>query len=121
MSNKSFIIETTLSGKYLIDIIKQAKELNFKVVLIYLFLETTDENIFRVKNRVLNGGHNVPTEDIKRRFKRSRKLFIEVYKSLVDEYLIYFNGDDNYELIANQNTILDEELYKGFLDGANNE
>jgi len=99
--NKSFIIETTLSGKYLIDIIKQAKELNFKVVLIYLFLETT--------------------EDIKRRFKRSRKLFIEVYKSLVDEYLIYFNGDDNYELIANQNTILDEELYKGFLDGANNE
>jgi predicted ABC-type ATPase len=119
--SKSFIIETTLSGKYLIDIIKNAKELNFRVVLIYLFLETTDENIFRVKNRVLNGGHDVPVEDIKRRFKRSRKLFIDVYKNIVDEYSIYFNGDDNYELVANQNTILDEELYKSFLDGANNE
>lgn len=61
---KSFIIETTLSGKYLKKVINKAKNNNFKIVLIYLFLETDTENILRVKNRVLNGGHDVPTDDI---------------------------------------------------------
>ena len=36
---ESFIIETTLSGKYLIKIINKAKQKGFRVSLIYLFLE----------------------------------------------------------------------------------
>ena len=71
--DKTFMIESTLSGKYLKDVIKKAKEKNFKVVIIYLFLETEDENILRVKNRVLNGGHDVPQDDIRRGYFRSRK------------------------------------------------
>jgi len=83
----SFIIETTLSGKYLVKIIKDAKKQNFKISLIYLFLETNTENIYRVKNRVLQGGHNVPTDDIIRRYYRSRKLFENVYKIMVRSFI----------------------------------
>lgn len=118
---KSFIIETTLSGKYLIKIIKEAKKKNFRVSLIYLFLETNTENIYRVKNRVLRGGHNVPTEDIVRRYYRSRNLFEHVYKDLVDEWMLFFNGDDNFELVENQDELYDEELKKLFLEGMENE
>ena len=75
--NDSFVVETTLSGKYLIDYIKKAKSLEFEVILIYLFLETPDTNIARVKNRVLNGGHHIPKEDIIRRYYRSKKNVLE--------------------------------------------
>ena len=79
--NNSFVIETTLSGKYLVNVIKKAKELDFHTSLIYLFLESNEENIYRVKNRVLNGGHDVPVDDIIRRYYSRRSLFYNTYKN----------------------------------------
>jgi len=77
---KSFIIETTLSGKYLIKYIKLAKKKKFKIVLFYLFLDNYNSNIARVYHRVLNGGHFVSEEDITRRYFRSKKMFWSLYK-----------------------------------------
>ena len=51
----SFVIETTLSGKYLVKYIKKAQSNGFQVEMIYLFLEKAEENISRVAHRVLNG------------------------------------------------------------------
>lgn len=113
--DKSFMIESTLSGKYLKDVINKAKKKDFQVVLIYLFLETENENISRVKNRVLNGGHDVPENDIKRRYFRSRNLFWNTYKDMVNNWMLFFNGDDNYELIAEDNEVLDTEYFNLFL------
>lgn len=112
---KSFMIESTLSGKYLKDVINKAKEKDFKIVLIYLFLETEDENISRVRNRVLNGGHDVPLEDIKRRYFRGRNLFWNTYKDMVDKWMLFFNGDDNYELIAEDDEVFDTEYFNLFM------
>ena len=113
--NKSFMIESTLSGRYLKDVIIKAKEKGFKVVLIYIFLESEIENILRVKNRVLNGGHDVPEVDIKRRYTRSRRLFWNNYKNMVDKWMLFFNGDDNYELVAEDDEILDLEYFNLFI------
>ena len=113
---QSFVIETTLSGKYLVKVIEKAKHNDFRVVLIYLFLETPTENIYRVKNRVLKGGHDVPDDDILRRYFRSRKLFEQIYKGLVDEWMLIFNGDDNFELVENQDELYNEELKRIFLE-----
>ena len=115
--NKSFIVETTLSGKYLIKVIKKAKANKFNIVLIYLFLEDDSEHILRVQNRVLNGGHDVPIEDIKRRYIRSRRLLMNLYKDMVDNWILFFNGDDNYILVSEDNKIQDEELYNKFIAG----
>jgi len=120
-NHESFIIETTLSGKYLINVINKAKTQNFKIVLIYLYLATDIENILRVKNRVLKGGHNVPQDDIIRRYYRSRKLFWNVYRNLVDKWMLFFNGDDNFELVAEDSNVIDEELFKIFLEEIENE
>ncbi len=113
--DKSFMVETTLSGKYLKKVINKAKENNFKIVLIYLFLETDNENILRVKNRVLNGGHDVPVEDIKRRYIRSRELFMNLYKDMVDKWILFFNDDNGYDLVANSEQIFKDELYSMFM------
>ncbi len=117
--NKSFVIETTLSGKYLVKYIQKAKELNFYISLIYLFLETPKTNILRVQNRVLNGGHDVPIEDIIRRFYRSKKMFWNIYKYIVDEWIIYYNSNEVFEEIADDSKIFDQEKYQEFLKDTN--
>ena len=119
--NNSFVIETTLSGSYLVKYIKKAKSLGFYISLIYLFLETPKTNILRVKNRVLNGGHDIPTDDIIRRFYRSKNMFWNVYKDLVDEWIIYYNSNEVFEEIADQNKIYDNEKYQEFLKDIKNE
>jgi len=113
--NDSFILETTLSGKYLEKVIKKAQKAGFFVSLIYLYLDNSVENILRVKNRVLAGGHNVPEKDIVRRYMRSKNLFLFLYKDIVDEWSLFYNGDDKFELIANNKMVIDEITYSNFL------
>ena len=111
---ESFIIETTLSGKYLVNYINQAKKLEYRVVLIYLFLEKPEINIERIKNRVFNGGHYVPDEDVIRRFYRSKNLFCSLYKNIVSSWSIYYNSDEIFEKVADEKTIFDNEAYNKF-------
>lgn len=84
-TEKSFAIETTLSGKNHIKTIERAKKIGYQVVLIYSYLDSPILCENRIKIRVLNGGHNIPKEDIIRRFYRSKKNFWNIYKNLVDE------------------------------------
>ncbi|MDK9693190.1 MAG: zeta toxin family protein [Sulfurimonas sp.] len=111
---QDFIMETTLSGRYIVKIIEKAKKLGYETTLFYLFLETPEINIARVKNRVLKGGHNIPTEDIIRRFYRSRKLFWNLYKQKVDSWYLFYNSDDEFEEIANSQDGI-EMVYDEFL------
>ncbi len=113
--NISFVIETTLSGKYLINYIAKAKTLDYKVSLIYLFLENPNSNISRVKNRVLNGGHHIPKDDIIRRYYRSKNLFYNIYKDMVDNWSLYYNSDEIFEKIANNKEIFDDVKYNEFI------
>ncbi len=124
-SNKSFAIETTLSGKNHIKTIKRAKEVGFKVVLIYSFLDNPTLCEKRIKIRVLNGGHDIPKDDIIRRFYRSKKNFLYVYKDIVDEWNLFYNGASEYILVAqavnNTLEIFNENLYNNFIRNNEND
>lgn len=74
-SNKSFAVESTLSGNNIIKIIEKAKQKNYRIVLVYSFLQNCATCIARVKNRVKNGGHDVPEADIVRRYCKSITKF----------------------------------------------
>ncbi len=89
--------------------------LGYKISLIYLFLENPNTNILRVKNRVLNGGHHIPKNDIIRRFYRSKNMFHNVYKDMVDSWSIYYTSDEIFEKIASDNKIIDNEKYIKFM------
>ena len=41
------------------------------IVLVYIGTERVETNLGRIRDRVLAGGHNVPEEDVRRRYKRS--------------------------------------------------
>jgi predicted ABC-type ATPase len=68
---ESFAVETTLSGKTYRHVAKQARELGYFVVLIYVGTESLEINLQRVRSRVEKGGHHVPEADQRRRYPRS--------------------------------------------------
>lgn len=120
-SRKEMIIETTMSGKYLVKIIQKAKAIGYEIDIFYLYLANVTDNIARVQNRVFNGGHNIPKEDIIRRYYRSRHLFFTLYKKYADRWFLFFNADDEFEEVANfadsELTILHESYYEMFTKG----
>lgn len=63
-----FTQETTLSGKKTLKTIISAKEKNYYIRLFYVAVSSAEESVRRIENRVSKGGHNIPEEDVKRRF-----------------------------------------------------
>jgi len=73
----------------------------------------------KIKIRVLNGGHDIPKDDIVRRFYRSKKNFWNLYKDIVDEWNLFYNGLSEYTFVAHSDNgtieIYNENLYNGFI------
>ncbi len=63
-----FTQETTLSGKKTLKTIIAAKEKDYYIRLYYVAVSSAEESVRRIENRVSKGGHNIPEEDVKRRF-----------------------------------------------------
>lgn len=66
----SFTQETTLSGYKTEQTAKQAREAGYYVRLSYIALDTAQESLARIENRVRRGGHDIGREDVLRRFSR---------------------------------------------------
>lgn len=66
----SFTQETTLSDHKTLTTVKRAIEKGYYVRLYYVGLKTVEESISRIENRVRKGGHNISSDDVKRRFDK---------------------------------------------------
>jgi predicted ABC-type ATPase len=92
-SESSFIVETTFAGNTYIKLMRQAKSRGWLVVLMYIGIDNPNMNILRVADRVKLGGHDVPREDILRRYERSLANLSKAAK-IVDELILYDNSTD---------------------------
>jgi predicted ABC-type ATPase len=95
-TNENFAFETTLATKSYKSKITEAKNKNYNVTLLFFWLQNVDLAIERVKTRVLEGGHNIETEVIKRRYLN---LF-DIYRPITDEVMIFDNSEGKHDLIA---------------------
>lgn len=122
--DENFAFETTLSTKSYKNKIIEAKEKGYRVTLLFFWLQNIELAKERVKVRVLEGGHNIPSEVIERRYKRGIKNLFDIYLSIVDGALIFDNSEGRHELIADKQingllNILNQEkfnLLKSYYD-----
>lgn len=68
--------------------------------LFFLWLPSAELAIARIKERVLEGGHHVPAEDVRRRFVRGINNFFTAYESLFDSWMLFDNSKAKPILIA---------------------
>lgn len=87
-----FAFETTLSGKTYVRMINKWRNEGYVVKLFFLQLESVELAIRRVRQRVREGGHSIPEEDIRRRFASGMRNFDELYCRIVDEWALYDNS-----------------------------
>jgi len=71
LSRTSMSLETTLTGATIIRRIRDAKDAGYEVSLRYVALSSVEFHIIRVEQRVLKGGHDIPTETLRRRYEAS--------------------------------------------------
>jgi predicted ABC-type ATPase len=106
--NENFAFETTLATKSYKSKVINAQKNNYTVSLLFFWLQNVDLAIERVKTRVSEGGHNIETEVIRRRYKNGIKNLFEIYLSIADEVMIFDNSLGKPELIAEK--VLNSEV-----------
>ena len=123
-TERDFAVEVTLAGKGFERIIRRLKRAGYTVTIIFLFLKSPDVCIARVRNRVMAGGHDVPEEDIVRRFYRSKHNFWHIYKDQVDQWHLYYNSGEQAQEVAvgalGQSTVINEDLFELFIQNISN-
>lgn len=72
----------------------------YRVVLFFLWLPNAEMAVARVENRVKQGGHRVPTEDVRRRYKTGLKNLFAFYRQIVTEWWLYDASPSPPQLIA---------------------
>lgn len=98
--DESFAFETTLSGHIYARMIPEWRNSGYRVRLIFLQLPDPKMAISRVKMRVAQGGHNVSSRVVRRRFDAGQRNFQDVYKYLVDNWEWYDNSGMTPQLIS---------------------
>ena len=107
----SFAIESTLSGKTLVAMIREAKVCGYRILLHYIVIGSATQAVARVALRVRLGGHDVPEEDVRRRFDRSRRHFLKDYLPLADEWGLWDNQMPPPRQIADSETHTLDQLH----------
>lgn len=98
-TRQSFIFETTLSSQHSINTMRDAKAAGFTVGLYYTALDSVETNIERVKQRVEAGGHDIPEDDIRRRYLASLDKLTAALKFADEALLIDNSGIQPREVI----------------------
>jgi len=108
----SFAFETTLSGRGHLRLLSEAKAAGYQIAIYYLWMPEPAALPLRIGHRVLAGGHNVPTDDVMRRYVRSRAN-IRDYAALADTLLVFDAVPTTQRLIYRRNgdeTAIDRKL-----------
>ena len=94
LKKKSFTFETVLSTRRNLDLLIRAKKQGFFIRCIYVLTVDSQINVYRVRQRFLNGGHDVPSDKVISRYFKALSLLPELI-SVCDVCHIYDNSLEN--------------------------
>lgn len=97
-SRKSFVLETTLSGKRELPFASKAKDQGYRIRVAFIAVRDPGVSMMRVAQRVAGGGHNVPPADVTRRFARSIENLPGLV-SMADRAFIFDNSGKRRRLL----------------------
>lgn len=110
-----FAVETTLSSKSYISIIKNAKSKGYAIRMLYIWLESAEVAVDRVATRVEQGGHNIPEEIIRRRYERGLQNLFKHYIPIVDSWTLINNTHEDFDRIAHGENSFVQNIENNYL------
>jgi predicted ABC-type ATPase len=97
---QDFSFETTLSARHFCNLIKKAQEQDYIVTLVFFWLNSVNLAIERVKRRVQEGGHSIPEDTIRNRYRLGIKNLFQIYLPICDYWMVIDNSNVPFEVIA---------------------
>ena len=97
---KDFGIETTLATRTLLRTIRLAQEAGYTVTLLYFWLNSPELAVERVAARVGAGGHDIPEETIRRRYRVGIDYFFHDYAPICERWILADNSQIPFRVIA---------------------
>lgn len=94
----SFATETVFSHESKLEMLERARHAGYRTYL-HVVLVPKDLAVARVRNRVENGGHDVPRHKIEERFDRLWPLVARAIE-IADEATIYDNARGSFSVVA---------------------
>ena len=94
LSGENFVWETVFSDARRLDVLRYAKSKGYTIRLIFVTTRSEEINVERVSKRFQLGGHNVPEDKIRSRYKNTMRLLPEML-ALSTSARVYDNSDDN--------------------------
>lgn len=95
-----FAIETTLATRSLLQIVRQAQQLDYETTVLYFWLSSPELAIERVRDRVVSGGHNIPDAVIRRRYVMGLQYLFDVYIPVIDRWILADNSKPPFSVVA---------------------
>ncbi len=84
-----FAFETTLASRTFAGWLSELRESGYRVHLVYFWVESADVAVARVTQRITEGGHSVPEETIRRRYRRSVDNLLRLYLPVTTTWRVY--------------------------------
>jgi predicted ABC-type ATPase len=106
-----FAFETMLSTKSYVNLIREAHQANYKITLVFFYLDSAQLAIERVKKRVLQGGHSIPEFIIRRRFLRGINNLKNLYIPIVDNWMVFDNSENELKFVAERSENKEVNIY----------
>ena len=97
---RDFCLETTLSGRTYRKHFAAARAAGYHMRLDFLLLPDIEDSIHRVADRVEQGGHDVPLDDLRRRFRVGVQKLFSIYRPVIAAWSLYDNGQHAPVLFA---------------------
>ena len=88
----TFAFETTLASRSSAPWTRRVVETGYSFHLLFLWLPSPGFAVRRVADRVRLGGHGIPAEVIRRRYRAGLRNFFEIYRSLATTWRMYDNS-----------------------------
>ncbi len=116
---ETFAFETTLATRSYVNLIQRAQRRGYFVTLLFFSLSSPEQAVARVAKRVSQGGHNIPTDVILRRYDAGLQNLFQLYMPIVDYWTLYDNSTCPSEKLAcgwrdTRINIIDPERYEAF-------
>ena len=94
-----------------------AQQAGYSITLLYFWLNSPELAIERVAARVETGGHNIPEDTIRRRYKVGLDYFFHDYAPICDRWILADNSQIPFRVIAEGSrndivSIKDEDTYE---------
>lgn len=102
-----FAIETTLATRSYVSLVHRARKAGYNITLIYIWLKSPELALQRVAERVRNGGHNIPEEVVRRRYRNGINNLFKLFMPICDVWIVADNSQNDLKLIAKKSAGFD--------------